>query len=846
MTPLVRPSARRVYGPGATPVSAALPRASEPDRSPRDGDTAVSSLSPVSSRSLAQHEQAAAAPIVDRDVTVPIGSSKLPVLAPSLVEGMDGPDRYTPLRLLGSGGMGQVYECVDHALGRRVALKQLRPEVASDPLAVAMLEREGRVIGRLEHPNIVPIYDAGHRESTGPYYAMRLLQRLTLEAVLRQLRDGHVPTQESYGQGRLLRAFVQVCQAVDFAHDRNVIHCDLKPSNILLGPFGEVLVVDWGLAYCADEGIGYRGGTPGYMAPEQMDGQDSHPIDARTDVYALGAILYEILTYRHAFPESVEGQGPARGYLSPERRPTPPMERAPERGVPEELAEICMKALAVDPAARYGTAQALAEAIETFLEGKQERERREARALEYAYQGDDLAERYDELMDSRPERLRALQVLQASVAPWADAGEKQLLWDAEDRQSVLEALCIRTFQAVVAAYEQALEEWPRCAEARRGLARLYRAELMRALERRDPFDRVYFEGMLEQFEGSGEAPLSLRGGALTIEASEPVDVVLGHFKELGRRLVEVRTDALGQAPLVSELLPSGSYVARVSKAGAFEVRCPVFIKPGTSLTLTLNINELATLRPGEVFVAGGPALLGESGTRRFARDLREVDVPSFFIGELPVSFRDYFAFLAEAYAQDPIEAVRFLPCHIDGSPYWRRAGEGFAPAGITRWYDDLDTLLSLPCFGVDIACVEAYAAWLSARTGFAYRLPDEWEWEKAARGTDGRRFPWGDRFDASFCKMRESRPDRPRPEPCGAFAHDVSPFGVRDMAGGVAEWVLPSPESVLRRGVPSQIISRGGAWCDWRGDCTISARRVYMYEERSARVGFRLARSATR
>src|SRR5687768_236898 len=145
--------------------------------------------------------------------------------------------------------------------------------------------------------------------------------------------------------------------------------------------------------------------------------------------------------------------------------------------------------------------------------------------------------------------------------------------------------------------------------------------------------------------------------------------------------------------------------------------------------------------------------------------------------------------------------------------------------------------MRFPAFGIDAASAAAYAAWLARRTGLPYRLPTENEWEKAARGTDGRHYPWGDHFDASFCKMRESRPGAPHPERRGAFEADVSPYGVRDLAGGVADWVRPTSQEA------GMMCTRGGAWTDHNEACRIGSRRTYLSFERSLRVGFRLART---
>jgi serine/threonine-protein kinase len=751
-----------------------------------------------------------------------------PVLLPISTD----PQRYRPERLLGTGGMGEVHESVDAVLGRRVALKRLRPEAREDNVAIAMLEREARVIGSLEHPNIIPVYDAGYLDETGPFYTMRLMERPSLEALLRKLRDGDPAASAEYTLGKLLRAFIQVCGAVDYAHSRRIIHCDLKPANILLGSFGEVLVVDWGMAHSPEESSAYQGGTPGYMAPEQFEGRSPDP---RTDVYALGAILYEILTLRQAFAE--RPAGPLN-----QRRPVHPRSRAPERTIPDELADAALRAMELAPEARFPSASAFAAAIETFLEGTRERERREQRARELVEQGDLLADSYEELLESRPERVAEVNELHAGVAPWESSELKQALWDAEDRQTVLDALSIRSFQSAVSTYEQALDEVAGFEPALRGLARLYRAELRRAHERRDDFDRVYFEGLLKQVDPHAQG--GARGSSLRLETvPEPAEIILGHVHEEGRRLVVSREESLGLTPLQVSDLSTGSYLLRLRRPGFIDLLCPILLRPGKELVMSIDLSGGVDPKPGEVFIPGGVALLGGDETNLRGRDLHEVDVPPFYIATFPVSFQEYFEFVAARYTIDPLDAPRYLPRNNDGSVYWVWTGSTLEPtSSLLRWSEDLEHLLSLPAFGVDISCALAYARWKSESTGRSYRLPTEDEWEKAARGTDGRRYPWGDRFDASFCKMRESRPEMPAPEPCGVFSPDISPYGVRDMAGGIAEWVLPTASAAT--GSLQQIASRGGAWCDWRVDCNLGARRAYFLEERSARVGFRLVREA--
>ena len=279
---------------------------------------------------------------------------------------------YEILEMLGRGGMGTVYLALDHRLGREVALKVVQlPEGGGEE--VDRLLREARVLARLEHPGIVPVHDAGLLPDGRAFYAMKRVRGLRLDEHARR-----VPLPER------LRAFERVCEAVAFAHTHGVIHRDLKPENVMVGPFGEVLVLDWGVAKVrpsppqplspgpppalpgregrtkerddavlpplpnreggglGEEGRGGEGtahgtilGTPGYMAPEQERGEIDR-IDERTDVYALGALLGFLLIGETA---------------------------------PKPLEAIRRRAMAVDPADRYPKVEALAADLSRYLAG---------------------------------------------------------------------------------------------------------------------------------------------------------------------------------------------------------------------------------------------------------------------------------------------------------------------------------------------------------------------------------------------------------------------------------------------------------------------------------------------
>lgn len=205
-----------------------------------------------------------------------------------VVERPDAGDRYAIHELLGSGGMGAVYRATDTLLERDVALKVLTTELDGETTA-RRLQQEARVLAALDHPGVVAIHDAGSLADGRPFYVMRLVRgrRLDEQAL-----------QES--RGERLRRFLAVCDAVAFAHSKGVIHRDLKPSNIMVGEFGEVLVLDWGVARMGEDADPHAViGTPGFMAPEQATGA---AVDARADVFALGVILRTLIDASAAAP----------------------------------------------------------------------------------------------------------------------------------------------------------------------------------------------------------------------------------------------------------------------------------------------------------------------------------------------------------------------------------------------------------------------------------------------------------------------------------------------------------------------------------------------------------------
>jgi serine/threonine-protein kinase len=294
-------------------------------------------------------------------------------------------ERYHRLRVHATGGIGRVWLARDSDLGRDIALKELRPEHAANATFGARFLQEARITGQLEHPAIVPVYSlARARDGRRPFYTMRFVKGRTLSAAARAYHDGRLAERaDPLELPTLLNAFVTVCNAVAYAHSRGVIHRDLKGQNVILGDFGEVVVLDWGLAKLVgrpegadhspaivlndattDSGYTMQGetlGTPGYMAPEQAAGRLDR-IGFHTDVYGLGAILYEILT---AGPPFAGGSTEEVLRKAREEEPAPPRLRWPQ--VPPELEALCLQALAKRPDDRCASAGAMSQDVQRWL-----------------------------------------------------------------------------------------------------------------------------------------------------------------------------------------------------------------------------------------------------------------------------------------------------------------------------------------------------------------------------------------------------------------------------------------------------------------------------------------------
>jgi serine/threonine protein kinase len=326
---------------------------------------------------------------IEHDATVSATLTVLPRIAP---EGAPAPSmpheqvpRYQPLGALGEGGMGEVVKVHDHDIGRVVALKRLKPEMRQSPSVTRFID-EIRVIGQLEHPNIVPIHDVGVDAEGRHYFVMKYVHGETLESIIEKLAAGDEDYHRRYGFERRVQLFLGILEAIAFAHDAGFIHRDIKPANVMVGRFGEVVVMDWGIAKriggkdvagtavrpsgsALQTHVGALVGTPAYMSPEQARGQGD--LDERSDIYSLCVLFYELLTLRNPLLEK-SSMDEVLHAISHESFTIASFVRQPsahQSPVPAELAWFLHKGLMKNKADRYPSVNAMIERLERRMEG---------------------------------------------------------------------------------------------------------------------------------------------------------------------------------------------------------------------------------------------------------------------------------------------------------------------------------------------------------------------------------------------------------------------------------------------------------------------------------------------
>lgn len=869
---------------------------------------------------------------------------------------------YRVIDLLGKGGMGQVFRVRHEKLERDYALKVLLPGTASNPRLLARFRHEARATARLRHPNIVAVHEVGEAHGVH-FFTMDLIEGQPLNT---RVSTGMLDVRASVEMVRKIAA------ALHHAHREGVIHRDLKPSNIIVADEDdEPYLMDFGLAkeLHAKTQLTRTGtavGTLAYMPPEQLQGYKDL-IGPKSDIYSLGVTLYECLTRRLPF---VAETAPSLISKVINDEAIPPMRRKAE--IPEPVSLICMKAMAKDPARRYGTALDFCRDLEHFLDGEpisaqrtslwemalvRARKNKPAATLaivlflvlmvfgvwqlkqtilarrafsqrlgeaEQAYR----TERWSDAMglygaligqnpsDPRPylglERSRAalearnleeaaervregkrlLQVLRQlevivqadretirDLGQWIDPAapveDKLLLFRVRTQLRERQQEVIQLRAQALACFHQARGLDRSNDEAREQLASLYLEEYRHA-ERVGDLERLpFFAAMVETY--NQRQPGQTAGGSLELRSSPPgAEVYMFRFNDraLDLRRVAVpwhpetgeagagegepawaaadgedplwlgSANRLGSTPLPSTPLPQGSYLLVLRHPGKRDVRLPVAIALNTHWNSNVKLYADAEIGADFVYVPEGRASLGgdrDAFQPMGGGDANDLEVPGFFLARHEVTRGEYLRFL-QAQGLAASDSLRLVPRSADfASPQWNRDAQGgWQLVGDPR----------LPVSSISHEDAEAYCAWRSQLDGRSYRLPRSEEWEKAARGVDGRFFIWGNEFEPSYSLngfgYAEGRPL----EPVGSYSTDISVYGVADMAGSLREFCSGNFEiedlPLYGRRADSLIEVRGGAFSyvtqvSYLRLCT---RLAYPSTRVREFFGFRLARAA--
>ena len=370
-------------------------------------------------------------------------------------------DKYVDMQEIARGGMGIIYQVKDIGLDRTTVLKIINPELISNSDLLTRFIEEARITGQLEHPNIVPVHDVGVLGGDQIYFSMKKIEGCELRGIMDQLAT--IDSENApYSTFALLTIFRKVCNAVSYAHSKGIIHRDVKPDNVLVGDFGEVLLVDWGLArrldqeeeeIVYDQGFfdsemsgsvtrtryGVIKGTPAYMAPEMASG-DVENVGIRSDVFLLGATLYAITTLKAPFTDD----GPDDIYEILHRAEmcqfVKPSDRAPDRLIAPELERIIMKAMAFQPERRYQTVQELIDDVDALMEGRAESEQSVFRAGEHLMNEGDHGDRAFVIISGKVEvfkEINGVKTLLVQLGPGSVVGEMALIDNSPRSASVI-------------------------------------------------------------------------------------------------------------------------------------------------------------------------------------------------------------------------------------------------------------------------------------------------------------------------------------------------------------------------------------------------------------------------
>jgi serine/threonine-protein kinase len=723
---------------------------------------------------------------------------------------------------------------------------------------------EAHIVAQLQHPSIVPVFDKGTLPNGSLFFTMSEIKGEEFGALIKEYHDARLEDSPKAPilRRRLLNTFRQVCETMSYAHAQGIVHRDLKPENIMIGAHGEVLVVDWGIAKILHQTeismagmeelssqhdktrVGQITGTPAYMSPEQSKGMTDE-IDARSDIYTLGVILFEILTGTIPNEETRDQltQSTTEIDVISISVETAQMLKATHT-LPPALRFICLKCIQREPELRYQSTEELAKKIRDFLDGAEKR----AQALEIFKKAQQAQEESKTLSKESIRREAIAQEILSSLNSWAREEKKWNAWEEEERAQILARQASLKKVESETLFHAAIEQYPELTEAHNALIWGYRNEHKRAEKERDIEKIDQFETRLhhhintlpEEHKNKQNHLQYIKGlGALTLHTDPSGAIVfIETYQTARRRKIRTNRRLLGTTPLLKVPLPMGSYLLTICKEGYRDTAYPINIHrlehwdtqaPSNIVSRAIPLLREEQLGPHDLYVPQGYFLAGGDEKAYHGLSKEKKWLKGFVIQRFPVTHSAYLSYLNDLCSLErQEEALERAPRTLgEANDIGYHFSNNKFSLKNTSWQEDW------PVFMLRWHDSHAYAQWYAQQTDRRWRLPSDYEWEKAAKGTDGRWFPWGDDFDPSFSCMEFSY-QTSVPTSIYDFPIDESPYGVRGMGGNVRDWIGGELIQDVYR------VVRGGCWNRNQQHCRASNRLFDDPSDRYDRTGFRL------
>ncbi|MEN0061281.1 MAG: bifunctional serine/threonine-protein kinase/formylglycine-generating enzyme family protein [Myxococcota bacterium] len=808
-------------------------------------------------------------------------------------------ERYHYVDQIGEGGMGEVWRVRDAVFDRHVAMKVLLRKHIDKPRLISRFKLEWRILAALDHPNIPTVFDQGRLTDGRPWFTMPLIEGHDFDHMV---KAAHVHVQPGqWGPGtrgwpaiqRVLRGYLGVCRAVAIAHKQGVVHRDLSASNIRLGSHEQPYVLDWGVARwrrhetdptegdlrhwptgLGDDGRSHRTagiiGSPPYLAPEQAR-MEHDKVDERSDVYTLGVLLYLILSNRlpysgpdwRSIVEQVK-HGPPR--LDPGPRnssatftmtsdPGTSPSGSDRNGVPLALKSICHRAMAREPGERFESADALTNAMQEWLEGVRLREQ----ALSLVSQATERQPQIEASNALAREFRESSERILAQIEGWQPEEARWPAWELERRAEEAEQQAIEETVAAQREFYAALQLVPMLEEAHEALVERYMARHERAEKHRDSADgvraesgmRLHMQALPPTHKVRKRADAYLQGnGRLSLVTTPPgASVQLYAYVERHRRLQLEHRGDFGSEPIENYVLPTGSYHLVIRAPGRATVRYPVEVPRlghWDARTPPVWLPPADALADDEIYVPEGWFHSGGDEDEAYNNHpAARVWVSGFVMQRDPVTNRAYAAFLQDC---SPEEAEAYVPRRRTEAG--QAVGDALFVLRDGRYALPDPALARRPVTNIDWSSAMAYLRWRERQDGKPWRLPGDFEWEKAARGVDGRIHPWGQHIDSAWCCMFSSHRGRRGAVPVDDPRYvetDISPYGVRGLGGNVRDWCFDAGGVVKHgRALPPEAVSegemaivRGGTWQYGGRNARSTSRPRERTFERYGFLGFR-------